>query len=517
MFDRYTEKARRVVFFAKHEATVLGAPYIEAEHLLLGILREDTTLAEQFFPSNASVESIRKQIETQSTRRKRVPANADRPLSDEAKHALACATEEADRLGDTQIGTEHLFLGVLRTEKSFAAKLLNDLGVEIVPEVEPPAKAPAPAPAKSGPTAAAKPGPPAAAKPAPAPILETKPALEAKPAPEPAPAAPSTSGMFRDLTQAAKNGMIDLIVGRDLEIDILIEVLCGTGRRNPILVGHHGTGKTAIVQGLAQRIAAGQAPTELADRRVIEVDPEVLATWSADRQRFDDFLTLLRTIANPDQTILFVNCFLKLPLSKPRDRAHDFSGFLQWTLTQPRLRCIAIAEDREFPLASQLSPWLIEDFREIRVRPLSEEATLVALQNKKPQLERAHGVSYSEACLETAMRSATRDMSGALLPRTAIELLDTAGTMVKLRRGKPPVELLELQKKIAILAEQQKTTIKNREFDKARALAEEERKEQENLKALQKKTRVKTTGPEIITPEDIKAVIARWSAYPYSQ
>jgi ATP-dependent Clp protease ATP-binding subunit ClpA len=569
MFDRYTEKARRVVFFAKHEATVLGSPYIETEHLLLGILREDTTLADQFFPSNASVDSIRKQVETNSTRRKRVPENADRPLSDEAKSSLAYATEEADRLGDKHIGTEHLFLGVLRTEKSFAAKLLNDLGVEIVPVIEPPPPparaanpsanvaatkaavpatngAPKPAPSANGAASKASPPPPSApaasaARATPAPGPEpARPQAAPAPAPVPAPIAPAPVvpisvvpvpvpapvaiqpttpplGMFRDLTLAAKEGELDLIVGRDLEIDILIEVLSGTGRRNPILVGHHGTGKTGIVEGLAQRIAAGQAPADLANKHVVQVDAEFLATWSEDRQRFDEFIHLLSAIAPPDQTILFVDCFLKLPLSKPRDRAHDFSGFLQWTLTQPGLRCIAIAEDKEFPLASVTSPWLVEDFREIRVRPLSEEATLVALQNKKPALEKAHGVTYSEECLETAMRSATRDLSGAFLPRTAIELLDIAGTMIKLRRGKPPVEFLELQKKIASLAAQQKTAMKNREFDKARVLADEERKDQEALKALQKKPKAKTTGPETVTSEDIKAVIARLSAYPYSQ
>lgn len=323
--------------------------------------------------------------------------------------------------------------------------------------------------------------------------------------------------MFRDLTQAAKDGELDLIVGRDLEVDILVEVLCGTARKNPILVGHHGLGKTGIVQGLAQRIAAGQAPPDIANKRIIEVDPEFLAPWSADRERFDEFVHLLSTIAAPDRVILFVDCFLRLPLSKPRDRAHDFSGFLQWTLTQPGLRCIAIAEDKEFPLASVTSPWLVEDFREIRVRPLSEEATLLALQNKKTQLEKTHGVVYSEECLEVAMRSATRDLSGAYLPRTAIELLDAAGTITRLRRGKPPLEVVELQRKIADLSAQQKTAMKRSNFEEARVLAEEERKEQENLKALQKKPKAKTSGPEAITPEDIKAVIARWSAYPYSQ
>ncbi len=200
-----------------------------------------------------------------------------------------------------------------------------------------------------------------------------------------------------------------------------------------------------------------------------------------------------------------------------RPRSHDFSGFLQWTLSQPGLRCIAIAEDKEFPLAAQLSPWLVQDFREVRVRPLSEEATLVALQNRRPFLEKFHGVKYDEASLEAAMRAATRDMSGATLPRTAIELLDVAGNIAKLRRGKPPAEVIEALKKLDELGTQKKAAMQKREFEQARTLGEEERKQQERLRALQQKKTAKSSGPETIMPEDVKAVIARWSAYPYSQ
>jgi ATP-dependent Clp protease ATP-binding subunit ClpC len=500
MFDKYTEKARRVVFFARQEASQFGSSAIESEHLLLGILREDEALINRFLRSDASVVSIRARIEALSGKRKPLPPNQDLPLAAEAKRVLTYAAEEAKELASDTISTEHVFLGLLRVKSGMAASLLNEHGVKISAVREEPAK----------PESAKEPAKEATAEP---------PATAAGGHSSSAAAsvvASSTNGLFRDLTKAAADGVFDPIVGRDVEIDIVIEVLCGNQRRNPILVGSLGAGKTAIVQGLAQRIAAGQVPGDLADKRIIEVEPELVAAWTSDRKRFDEFIDKLSTVSNPSHSILLVDCFLRLASSQTHTRWINYAGFLEWTLSQPAMRCIAIAEDKEFPLVAQWSPWLVQEFRELRVRPLSEEATLVVLQNRKRALEKFHGVIYAEESLEAAMRAATRDMSGATLPRTAIELLDVAGNVMKLRRGKPPMEVIECQKKLASIAELKKNAMQKQELDKARALAEEERREQETLRGLQKKAKPKSTGPETITPEDVKAVIARWTAYPYS-
>jgi ATP-dependent Clp protease ATP-binding subunit ClpC len=529
MFDKYTEKARRVIFFARYEASQFGSPSIESEHLLLGILREDKGLINQYLRADTSIDDIRTRIEAHSGKRKPLPTNQDLPLSKEARRVLSYAEEEAHELASPTIGTEHLFLGLLRAKSSLAASLLNEHGIKIsAVREEPPAPTPAP---KAAPKTAAAPKPEVAPVPPPPPAVPAAPAevpiaiapvavapVAAAPAPIVIPAAPPVpEGTFRDLTQAAKEGAFDPIVGREVEIDIVIEVLSGTQRCNPILVGLLGAGKTAVVQGLAQRIAEGQVPPHLANRRIIEVDPEFIASAATDRIAFDSLMRQLVGISKPEDTILLVDCFLRLSTEAVRPRSQDFSGFLQWTLSQPGLRCIAIAEDKEFPLAAQLSPWLVQEFREIRVRPLSEEATLVALQNRRVVLEKFHGVKYDDASLEAAMRAATRDMSGATLPRTAFELLDVAGCIVKLRRSKPTTEIDDILKKLDSLATQKKSAMQKKEFDKATEIGEEERKEQERLRALQQKKPSKNSGPEVIAPEDVKAVIARWSAYPYSQ
>ncbi len=523
MFDKFTEKARRVVFFARYEASQFGSPSIESEHLLLGILREDKGLVHQYLRSDTTIEEIRNRIEAHSGKRKPLPTNQDLPLSKEARRVLAYADEEAQELASTTIGNEHIFLGLLRAKSSLAASLLSEHGIKIsAVREEPPAPIPVPKPVPV-PKSVLAPKPVPVPEPIPVPAPEPAPEATAAPAAPEAPspvAVPQTSipnGTFRDLTQAAKDNVFDRIVGRDAEIDTIIEVLSGTQRCNPILVGKLGAGKTAVVQGLAQRIVAGKVPAWIANRRIIEVDAEVVVTAAADRLSFDAFMRQLASVAPPEETILLVDCFLRLSTEPVRPRSHDFSGFLQWTLSLPGLRCIAIAEDKEFPLAAQLSPWLVQEFREVRVRPLSEEATLEALENRRAFLEKIHGVKYDEASLEAAMRAATRDMSGATLPRTAIELLDVAGTIAKLRRGQPPAEVIELLKKLDELGAQKKSAMQNREFDQARAIGEEERKAQESLRALQQKKPAKSSGPETIMPEDVKAVIARWFAYPYSQ
>ena len=214
MFELYTEKARRVIFYARYEASQLGSPYVETEHLLLGLLREDKALTNRFLGSHASVESIRKQIEGVTVIREKVSTSVDLPISDECKRILAYASEEAEKLGHKHIGTEHLLLGVLREENCFGAKLLKERGVQIASVREQLAN----------------------------PETKTSPQISAA-------AAPSAPGLFRDLTQAAFEGSLDPVIGRDLELATIIEVLCSS-RKNPVLLGPRGAGKTTIVHGL---------------------------------------------------------------------------------------------------------------------------------------------------------------------------------------------------------------------------------------------------------------------------
>src|SRR6516225_3151784 len=226
MFERYTEKARRVIFFARYEASQFGSPYIETEHLLLGLLREDKALTNRFLRSHASIESIRKQIEGRTTMREKVSTSVDLPLSQECKRVLAYAAEEAERLAHKHIGTEHLLLGLLREEQSFAAELLRAHNVQLE---------------------AMRKELKAFAHGTPAQLLAARSASEV-----------STGA---NLVTQAIDGQLPAFVGRGQQLDTLIQVLGRSSKKNAVLVGEAGVGKKSFAVGLAQRIAHGKVPS----------------------------------------------------------------------------------------------------------------------------------------------------------------------------------------------------------------------------------------------------------------
>src|SRR6201996_4013438 len=271
MFERYTEKARRVIFFARYEASQFGSPYIETEHLLLGLLREDKALTNRFLRSHASVESIRKQIEGHTTIREKVSTSVDLPLSNECKRVLAYAAEEAERLSHKHIGTEHLLLGLLREEKCFAAEILHERGLRLVAIRE-----------------------------------ELQRTTQEKAAPARSRESSLLAEFSRDLTQAAMDSQLDPLVGREGEVDRVIQILCRRTKNNPVLIGEPGVGKTAIVEGLAQRIADGEVPSFLADKRILALDLSLIVAGTKYRGQFEERLkTIMKELMESQNSIIF--------------------------------------------------------------------------------------------------------------------------------------------------------------------------------------------------------------------
>ncbi len=492
MFERYTEKARRVIFFARYEASQFGSPYIETEHLLLGVLREDKALTNRFLRTHASVESIRKKIEGHAPVREKVPTSVDLPLSDESKRVLAYAAEEAERLANKNIAPEHLFLGLLREERCYAATLLNERGLNLAAAREQIAK------------------------------MTAEPASK-----EPTRAAPQ-QGLVKDLTQCAIDGQFEPVIGREAEIECVLEVLAGSRRRNVMLLGERGVGKTAIVEALAQRIADGVAPPFLADKRIVAIEPESLAGWKKGsesdkepkttmfRGRFEIWLNqVVQSLLEAPDFILVIDSLQDLVSLASSTGSHAAARILKLPLIEGELQCVATATPAEYQVMIQGSPWLEVCFRALHLRALDEQHLPQVLETRKGRIENRHEVTFTAEALALAARSSGRCLPEQPLPGKALDLLDAAAARFRLRQGEVPEEVQEVQKRIRFIVHRMDAAIRNHELEKARFYSDEEKKERDNLRGLHERYRLKEAPSSVIGPAEIEEVIALWSKYPY--
>ena len=395
MFERYTEKARRVIFFARYEASQFGSPYIETEHLLLGLLREDKALTNRFLRSHASVESIRKQIEAHTTIREKVSTSVDLPLSNECKRVLAYAAEEAERLGHKHIGTEHLLLGLLREEKCFAAEILQERGLKLAQIRDELARV--------------------TQEKAPAQQRQRESSLLAE--------------FSRDLTQAALDGQLDPLVGRDGELERVIQILCRRTKNNPVLIGEPGVGKTAIVEGLAQRIADGEVPSFLADKRVLGLDLSLIVAGTKYRGQFEERLkTIMKELMENQNSIVFIDELHTLVGAGSAEGSLDAANILKPALSRGEIQCIGATTPAEYRKSIEKDRSLERRFQAVKVPPPNRSRRHQDHpRHQGPLPKNSIAVSYTDAAIEFAVSHSNRYIPDRFLPDKAIDLIDEAG------------------------------------------------------------------------------------------
>jgi ATP-dependent Clp protease ATP-binding subunit ClpC len=484
MFERYTEKARRVIFFARYEASQFGSPYIETEHLLLGLLREDKALTNRFLRQHSSVDSIRKQIEGHTTMREKVSTSVDLPLSNECKRVLAYAAEEAERLSHKHIGTEHLLLGLLREEKCFAAEILHERGLKLQTIRE-----------------------------------EMQRTTQEKVQAQPQRNRESSllAEFSRDLTQSAMENQLDPLVGREQEVDRAIQILCRRTKNNPVLIGEPGVGKTAIVEGLAQRIADGEVPSFLADKRILGLDLSLIVAGTKYRGQFEERLkTIMKELMESQNCIIFIDELHTLVGAGSAEGSLDAANILKPALSRGEIQCIGATTPAEYRKSIEKDRSLERRFQAVKVPPPSEEDAKKILGGIKDRYEKFHAVSYTEDAIDFAVSHSNRYIPDRFLPDKAIDLIDEAGARVKLRQTALPEEITEVQKRIKFIVHRMENAIANHEFEKARFYSDEERKERENLRALRDKYHLDETSTGIVTREDIEEVVSRWTGVPIS-
>ncbi len=483
MFEKYTEKARRVIFFARYEASQLGSRSIETEHVLLGLLREDKVLANRFFPrADAAVDKIRKQIEGQAAAQDKVSTSVELPLSDESKRVLNWAAEEAERLLSSYIGTEHILLGLLREEKSEAAGILHEKGLRLSRVRE--------ELAGTG-TERAKP-----AKPKEGLIL---------------------TEFSRDLTEAALAGSLDPLIGRDAEVERVVQILCRRTKNNPVLIGEPGVGKTAIVEGMAQKIVNGEVPSMLADKRLLALDISLIVAGTKYRGQFEERLkAIMKELVENPNFVIFIDELHTLVGAGSAEGSLDAANILKPALSRGEIQCIGATTPYEYRRSIEKDRALERRFQAIKVAPPTEEETLEIIHGIKDRYEAFHQVRYSDDAIEAAVFQSSRYIPDRYLPDKAIDVLDEAGARVKLNYTVLPKEVTTLQRKIKVIVRKMDHAITEKEFDRAIKLKDQELRERENLQVVKERWKLKNRMPAEVTKEHVEEVISRWTGIPVS-
>jgi ATP-dependent Clp protease ATP-binding subunit ClpC len=481
MFERYTEKARRVIFFARYEASQFGAQAIEPEHILLGLLREDKQLAQKFFRSpHSTAESIRKEIEERTPLREKVAPSVDLPLSMQAKRVLNHAADESERLQHRNIGTEHLLLGILREEKSIAAESLYERGLRLNQIRDEMMRA-----------------------------QQNERVISQKKE------APHLAEFSRDLTEAAAADQLDPLIGREAEIERLIQILCRRTKNNPVLIGQPGVGKTAIVEGLAQGIISGDVPGFLRDKRILALDLSLVVAGTKYRGQFEERLkTIMRELIDNPHYIIFIDELHTLVGAGSAEGSLDAANILKPALSRGEVQCIGATTPAEFRRTIERDRSLERRFQAIKVPPPNEEETIKILEGIKDRYEAFHQVRYSTEAIEAAVYQSQRYIPDRFLPDKAIDIIDEAGARVKLREADVPDDVLDSQTKLKRHIAAYERATADGDHAGARIFKQKEQEERDRLLVLQDAYNLPSAPYLNISRDDVEEVISRWTGIP---
>ena len=465
MFERYTEKARRVIFFARYEALQYGSPVISPEHILLGLMREDKTLSARFFPfrKNITVEAVRREVEERIVLRDRIPQSAELHLASETKRILILANEESRYLENRHIGPEHLLLGILRQEQSVAAEILFQFGLKLADAREEVAR-------QNGFTQFSN---------------TSKEKSET----------PHLQEFTRDLTAEAALGKLDPLIGREAEIERLVEILCRRTKNNPVLIGESGVGKTAIIEGLAQRIVDRNVPSFLENKRILSLDLSLIVAGTKYRGQFEERLKkILGELREHKEFIIFIDELHTLVGAGSAEGTLDAANILKPALSRSEIQCIGATTPAEFRKSIEKDRALERRFQAVKIAPPSEEEALQIIEGIAERYEAFHQIRYTKDALNAAVYGANRYIPDRFLPDKAIDVLDEAGARAKLRHQQESSSDLSW-----------KETIENWK----RISAKEEQLISFELESLED-----SFFAVEVTREDVEEVIARWTGIP---
>jgi ATP-dependent Clp protease ATP-binding subunit ClpC len=450
MFERFTDRARRVVVLAQEEARMLNHDYIGTEHILLGLIREGEGVAAKALESlGISPEAVRRQVEEIIGRGQQAPSGQI-SFTPRAKNVLELSLREALQLGHDYVGTEHILLGLIREGEGVAAQVLIKLGADLTrvrQQVDQ--------------------------------LLHGYQGKESAAAGPPSQTAPSTSLVLdqfgRNLTVGAREGKLDPVIAREKEIERVMQVLSRRTKNNPVLVGEPGVGKTAVVEGLAQKIVKGEVPETLKDKQLYTLDLGALVAGSRYRGDFEERLKkVLKEIRTRGDIILFIDEIHTLVGAGAAEGAIDAASILKPMLARGELQTIGATTLDEYRKHLEKDAALERRFQPIQVAEPTISHTIEILKGLRGRYEAHHRVSITDDALVAAARLADRYISDRFLPDKAIDLIDEAGARMRIRRMTAPPDLRELDDKIAVVRQEKESAIDSQDFEKAAALRETE-------------------------------------------
>ena len=484
MFEKFTERGRKVIIYAKEEAQKRQNDYLGTEHLLLAVLREEDGLPVAILKRmGVTREEVRMEVHRNLPQGTDLMTFDDIPFTPRAKKVLELAVEEARLLGHNYIGSEHILLGLIREEEGIGGKILRNIGANLLGARQLTIN------------------------------FSIRSHTNAK---EKRSTTPALDEFGRDLTLMAREGKLDPVINRDDEIERLVQILGRRIKNNPVIIGEPGVGKTAIVEGLAQKIISGDIPESLLGKRIVSLDLGALIAGTKYRGQFEERLKIvMKEITQSDNVILFIDELHTLIGAGAAEGSVDASSMLKPALSRGEIQCIGATTPDEYRKHIEKDGALERRFQPVNIQAPDVESTIDILRGLKSRYEAYHKVKINDTAIEAAARLSDRYISDRYLPDKAIDVIDETGSRIKLKRYSPPHELKELETEIQRLSKEKNLYLKLHDLEKASSVRLEEERLKKIHEQLHKQWRdnINKDIPSVIE-EDVSYTVSKMTGIP---